>query len=279
MSKRIITLCVLMALVLNVSAQALTERYNKQRPVVIASDNNRHTELAKAVADKLGLPTKLMKTTDLQAVAALKNGQADVIISTHTLDDAAYTVSKNYISYTNISADTMAAIRFVGKDRQLIEQIDDQYSRMKEDGEIAAFKDRWEHPELIEPKTEDTVVRIADVLLVLSVILVVLSMVMLWHIHSTRSHTREVSEMINQAHQISQYYAIEDNQAAHDLIKKYEAVLHNPFVAIAIYDANGQLIVENEAMIPIGHNLFMEHRQPLFNPNGQVVNFITIIKT
>ena len=279
MSKRIIsTLCVLIAVVMNLQAQALSERYNKQQPVVIAADNHHYTEYAKAVTERLGLPTKIMKMNDNQAVAALENGQADVIITARNLNNAAYTVSKSYLSYTNISADTSAAVRFVGKDRQRIEQIDDQFTRLKQEGEIANIDESWQHPELMTPHTEETVLHITDALLILTIILVVLSMVIMWHKRTTRRHTREVSEMISQAQQINKYYAIEDNQAAHDLAQKYQAILHNPFVAIAIYDGNGQLIVENEAMIPIGHNQVMEHRQPLFNPSGQVVNFITAIK-
>ena len=41
----------------------------------------------------------------------------------------------------------ISEVHVVGRDRQLIEQIDDQYSRLKQRGEIATIQDRWFHPE------------------------------------------------------------------------------------------------------------------------------------
>ena len=48
----------------------------------------------------------------------------------------------------------ISEIHFVGRDRQLIEEIDDQYSRLKQSGEIALIQDKWFHPERI--KNEST---------------------------------------------------------------------------------------------------------------------------
>ena len=41
----------------------------------------------------------------------------------------------------------ISELHFIGRDRQLVEEIDDQFSRLKQRGEIANIQDRWLHPE------------------------------------------------------------------------------------------------------------------------------------
>ena len=41
----------------------------------------------------------------------------------------------------------ISELHFIGRDRQLVEEIDDQFSRLKQRGEIASIQDRWLHPE------------------------------------------------------------------------------------------------------------------------------------
>ena len=50
-------------------------------------------------------------------------------------------------------------------DHQLIEQIDDQFTRMKESGDIAAIQKRWAHPEDSIPEAQPIALYIAKGLL------------------------------------------------------------------------------------------------------------------
>ena len=84
--------------------------------------------------------------------------------------------------------------------------------------------------------------------------------------------------MIHQAELIHKYYEIEDNQAAHDLTHKYEALLCNPFVAIALFDNKGRLITENEAMKALGGVDADYPRQPLYNADGEIANYLVAVK-
>ncbi len=278
MKKRFLTIILLiLCAVLNVTAQDLSERYNKQHPAVIATDNSQYLEIAKAVMDRMGIPCRIMKLNDSEAMKTFEQDQADVIITARNLGPDAR-ASKSFISYIHLDADNLAAVRFVGKDRQLIEEIDDQFARMKQDGIIAEIQNQWAHPELKETQEESKVLHITDALLILSVLLIVASLLVVWHIHKTRQHTKEVTEMFSQAKQMRRYYAIEDNQAAHDLKQRYEAILCNPFVAIAFYDHNGQLIVENDAMKQMGSENVKADRQPLYNADGEVSDYFVAIK-
>ena len=273
------TAILLLCAVVQTSAQALTDRYNKQRPLVIMCSNDCDADITKAVATSLQLPFRLTIKNDEEVEKAFLQGSADLIITNANSCNAPGCIaSKSVINYSHRSPDTMVEMRFVGKDRQLIEQLDDQYTRMKQDGEIAAIEKRWRHPELAEPQKGDTAITVTDTLLALSAILFAITLILLWHIRTNRHHTSEISEMMRQTKQMSRYYAIEDNQATHDLIHKYEAILCNPFLGIAFYDKANRLITENDAMKQLGHAYADIHHQPLYNSEGQVVNYIAAIK-
>lgn len=274
-----ITAILTLSAVVNLSAQALSDRYNKKRPVVVVTNSDHYIDVTKAVAEKLDVACRFVTKNNKEAKLDFEQGKADLLIT----DGNGFTApglfaSKSIIDYRRVGADSLAIIRFVGKDRQLIDQIDDYYTRLKQDGDIAVIEKRWEHPELVGPQEETMVLTFADALLVISAILLVISLVLLWHIRATRRHTSEVSEMMTQTKQMSHYYAIEDNQAAHDLYHKYETILENPFLAIAFYDSKGRMIVENEAMKRMGHEQIAENRQPLYNAEGQVANYFVAIR-
>lgn len=273
------TIIALVCSVMNANAQALTERYNEQRKAVVVGDNNDNIKVAKAVIEQLGIPCVFKKMDDSDAINALEKGQADVAITAKKYNPATFSASKCIISYTLLSADTVATVRFVGKDHLLIDQMDDAYMRLRQDGIIADIQHHKVTQEEIEEKEiEEKALQLADALLVLTVFFVVLIVLIFWHIRNTRRHTREVKEMINQTEHMHTYYDMEDNQAAHDLLNKYETILQNPFVAIAIYDYNGKLIRQNEAMKKIGHEKVADLRKPLYNAQGNVANYFVVVK-
>jgi hypothetical protein len=176
-----------------------------------------------------------------------------------------------------VSGDSVTEIHLTGKDRQLIEAIDDYYMRMKQEGEIEDILTRWLNPEEAKPETDDTAIEIADALLILSGILIVLSLLLLWHIRNTRKHTKEIKEMVSQAKLMSDRYEKQDSKAAKVLKKKYEAVMSNPFVAIAFYDKDGRLIEMNETMKRSRRDTKVLQRQPLYNADGEVSNYIVAV--
>lgn len=280
MRQLLITSLLLLSGLLQAQAQALTDRYTRQRPVVVVSGNDHHSDITRCVTNALGLPCQFITGSDAEAKEALERGQADLIISNgHSETTAGRYASKSIVSYSRVNTDSIAAMRFMGRDRQLIEQLDDQYTRLRESGKIADIEKHWEHPELASPQNEEkAMMTIADVLLILSGILFLLNMILLWHIRATRRHSAEVREMMTQTNQMNQYYAIEDSQAAHDLVHKYEALLSNPFLAISFYDNNGKLVAQNEAMKRLGHETVVAQRQPLYNAEGRVINYFVAIR-
>ena len=292
MRHRYITLILLLAGVIQTMAQALTDRYNRQRPVVIVCDNSHSyladhddhssgccADIAKAVAEEMGLPCEIVMQNLDEALLIFKQGNADIILAdSREINTPTYFVSKNVINYCHTTEDSIAETRFIGKDHQLIEQMDDEFTRMKEVGDIAAIQERWKNPEYIEPETTPTALYIAIALLFIAFIFCGLILYLLVHTRRTHHDANVLEGIIGLAPQMKKFYAIEDNQAAHDLIHKYNDILCNPFVAISFYDNNGHLIVENQAMKELGDKDIALTRQPLYNAEGKITNYFVAIR-
>lgn len=255
---------------LQAAAQALTDRYNLQRPVVVACDKSHppysfvdakgrpagyYVDVVKAVAEELNVPCRFVMEEWTAAQNTYARGGADLLMGD----------------------DSFVGIHFVGRDRQLVEQMEDRYMRMRQNGDIVALEDRWMHPERAHDDGFPVSVCIMTVLLVAAVLLCLLCLFARLRMRRTARRCRDLSKMIGKARQMDKYYADEDTQAAHDLVYRYEAILCTPFVAIAFYDVNGQLIVQNEAMKKLDHTSFFNLRQPLYNAAGKVANYFVIV--
>jgi len=279
---RLTAIILLLAIATGAAAQALSERYNKNRPVVIVCNYKKNAgyylEIANRLAQRMGVAYRYETNMGDAGWEAFENGDADLILTNDMKYNLGkYYISKSMVNYQRVRGDSVTEIHLTGKDRQLIEAIDDYYMRMKQEGEIEDILTRWLHPEEAKPETEDTAIEIADALLILSGILIVLSLLLLWHIRNTRKHTKEIKEMINQAKLMSDRYEKQDTKAAEVLKKKYEAVMSNPFVAIAFYDKDGRLIEMNETMKRSRRDTKVLQRQPLYNADGEVSNYIVAV--
>ena len=93
----------------------------------------------------------------------------------------------------------ISEIHIVGHDRQLIEQIDDQYSRLKQRGEIAAIQDRWFHPERVNDHSSPMVYYIIVTLLLLSALCYFLARLAKAHVRSAARKSTELNGMMFKA--------------------------------------------------------------------------------
>ena len=110
----------------------------------------------------------------------------------------------------------ISEVHVVGTDRQLVELIDDYYSRLKQRGEIAVIQDRWFHPERIQEETSYAWLYIIVGALALAAILWFFSRLARSHVrNATRSFT-ELNEMMIQALHMGNFIVMEYD-IAHDL--------------------------------------------------------------
>ena len=290
-----ILLTLLLAVVIQMSAQTLNDRYNSQRPVVIVVDNSHpscsHSDdkgepsgycgaIAKAVADELELPCQIVTKDKDAARQALERGEADICLadSRNYQPPISSFVSKNVFDYSRAGDGSITETRMIGKDRQLVESLDDEFTRLKESGYITLIRERWIHPERAIPEAKPTALYIAGILSVLAAILLLLTLYLLLRHRRMRRNTRALREMLRQVPHLERFYDVQDNQAAYDLNRKYDAILCNPFVAISFYDHNGHFIIENDAMRQLGEKDTTPYRQPLYNADGEVTNYFVAIR-
>lgn len=284
----ITTLLLLLAAVLHTAAQGLSDRYNRQHPVVVvcteyppyvALDANgqpagSYVDDMRAATNRMGLPCQIIVKEWSEALKTFQEGRADLIFadikSFDTLDFFVSVIT----DYHHESGDSVAEVHIVGKDRQLVEQIDDQLMRLRQLGELSTNHAVWQHGEGTEPGASPIAHYIAIAALLLSVVLGIIILLTKLRIRSTARHNVTLSKLIVQAQQMKRFYPSEDTQAARDLMPRYEAILCHPFLAIAIYDNNGRIIVHNEAMRKINDANIFSCRRPLYNAKGEVINYI-----
>ena len=93
----------------------------------------------------------------------------------------------------------ISEIHFVSKNRQLIDEIDDQYSRLKQSGDIAVIQDRWMHPERVKPESTYTILYIAVGVVLLAAILYLFSRLARRHVRRVTRNSTELNEMMSRA--------------------------------------------------------------------------------
>lgn len=103
----------------------------------------------------------------------------------------------------------ISEVHVVGRDRQLVEQIDDQYSRLKQRGEIATIQDRWFHPERIEEETDLHWLYISLAILVLMGIMWFFIWLARRHVVAATRNHRELNDMMGQALRMGNFIIME----------------------------------------------------------------------
>ena len=290
MKYRYITATILLlSAVLQVSGQALTDRYNKSNPVVIVCSRTdkpyefkggfgaaegTHVDIARAVLREMGVPCTFISRTDDDLKSTFESGDADLIFADISdYDKEKYYFSEEVVNYKRIQPDSIVEVYLVGKDRQLVEQFDDQFMRLKLRGDIHSIYNFWMHPERHESHPSRVPLWTGIITLILAVILGGACYVIRIRTIRADHHSNKLDVIISKACQIGEYYQPNDDRLKQELICKYETMLNNPFVAIAFYDKNGNLIEQNEALQKIGTNKVSNRIQPLYNVDGEIANY------
>ena len=212
----------LLATVLQTAAQALTDRYTHQRPVVVTchwddppyeflndegEPSGINVDIIEAVMKELDLPCTFVMKDQSIAINIFESGDADLILA----DDRTYKkassfcISNNVITYERVKGKTVTELHFISRDRQLIDQIDDQFSRLKQKGDIATIQDRWLHPERIKPDSTPLFLNITAVVLLLAAILCLFNWLARRHVNKVTRNSKELNEMTEKALHMGNY--------------------------------------------------------------------------
>ncbi len=113
----------------------------------------------------------------------------------------------------------------VGRDRELVERIDDHYSRLKQRGEIAIIQDHWLHPERIEEQKSPYVFYIVGGALALLVVLYLFSRLARRHVKNATRASSELNEMMIQALHMGNFIVMEYDIARDRFSNRYGHIL------------------------------------------------------
>lgn len=144
----------------------------------------------------------------------------------------------------------ISEIHVIGRDRELVDEIDDHYSRLKQSGEVERIHNSWFYPERSESTTPPYTIYAT-----IAGLLTVMLFYMLYHLAKERvrkdtADAADLNSMMTKALHMGSDAATEDNKRSgyHDLKHKYDSLFNTPMMAMAIYDKDGWPLAINEPM-------------------------------
>lgn len=119
----------------------------------------------------------------------------------------------------------ISEVHVIGHDRQLVERIDDQYSRLKQRGDIAVIQDRWYHPERVQDESDPRWLYMVIGILALGVVLYFFNRLARRHVKNATRASTELNEMMVQALHMGNFIVMEYDIAHDRVTNRYGQVL------------------------------------------------------
>ena len=100
-------------------------------------------------------------------------------------------------------------MHLVGHDRQLIDEMDDQYSRLEQSGQLRLISDKWFHPERLHNDTSPVAIYVSMAVVLIALMLLLLNRLAKNRALQATRRKQEVEAMMLQALTVSRYAIIE----------------------------------------------------------------------
>ena len=113
--------------------------------------------------------------------------------------------------YLNDVSIPVSEVHIIGRDKELIDQIDDHYSRLKQSGELEIMLNKWFHPEKLSSSTPPYVVYSILGLLVLAGLILLFNRLARSHVRKATRSSTELNEMMYKALHMGNYQVMEYN--------------------------------------------------------------------
>ncbi|MBQ9678102.1 MAG: transporter substrate-binding domain-containing protein [Prevotella sp.] len=119
-------------------------------------------------------------------------------------------------------------IHVIGRDKDLIDEIDDIYSRLKQSGEVEAINTRWFHPEKMTVRQQIPM----SVIIILAIILLIIFCYLLTrlaqsHAKKASHDSMELNEMMYKALGMGRFYIMQYDIANNQFTNRYGTFLPN----------------------------------------------------
>ena len=93
----------------------------------------------------------------------------------------------------------VSEVHIIGRDKELIDQIDDLYSRLKQSGQLEQIHDQWLHPEREHDSNTPIIAYILVPLLILAALIVIFNVIAKRHVKSVTRESSELNDMMYKA--------------------------------------------------------------------------------
>ena len=119
----------------------------------------------------------------------------------------------------------ISELHIVGRDRQLIEELDDQYSRLKQSGDIAILQDKWFHPERVSEKSSPVWLYITLGIILLAALFWLLTRLAQRHVANATRNSTELNDMMYQALHMGNFIVMEYDIRRDRFTNRYGQIL------------------------------------------------------
>ena len=282
-------------------AQSLSEKYTKDRPVVVVCDWDKppyefldskgvpagsNIDVLNAVMEKLDLPVKYvmkewsiaLRTFERGGMVTLKQLEREGAVfkpgdySAYYFQDGD-TINTSFMEFQTpkvaltgmINGDykyyvwgeaplkwkikelqlegiilndvsiPISEIHIIGHDKDLIERMDDQYSRLKQSGVIAQLQDKWLHPERVKDESTPILLYIGLGTLILIALFYLFIRLAKAHVKSATRQSTELNDMMYKALHMGNFNVMEYDIKNDRMTNRYGNILPKAGMSLAEY--------------------------------------------
>ena len=119
----------------------------------------------------------------------------------------------------------ISEIHVIGRDRELVEAVDDQFSRLKQSGVIEDLQNKWLHPERVKSHTSPLTIYIIAGVLLMAALLYLFSRLAKAHMRKMRRRASETNDMILTALHMGDFVVMEYDIANDRIANRYGHLL------------------------------------------------------
>ena len=127
--------------------------------------------------------------------------------------------------YLNDVGIPVSEVHIIGRDKELIDLIDDQFSRLKQSGELKQILDKWMHPELVHDSTTPMAIYVTLAILLSAVLIILFARLAKSHVRSAVRNSSELSEMMFRALHMGNFRLMEYDIARDRFTNSYDGDL------------------------------------------------------